>query len=89
MYVPAVACVGDAISHQGAIVGGSPTVSDLGRGVPVARIGDPVACRIHGSQTIISGSVIVFADNIGIARVGDSISCGATIISGSPSVEAV
>lgn len=81
-----VARIGDPISHGGAIAGGSPNV--FCNGLNVARIGDPVACLIHGAQSIATGSGSVFCNGSGVARVGDSITCGAVIVDGSPNVYA-
>jgi uncharacterized Zn-binding protein involved in type VI secretion len=85
--MPAVARVGDSISHGGSITGGSPTtvVDDLA----LARLGDPVHCVVHGAQTI-SGpcSPTTQADGLRVARVGDGVSCGATITTGSPTTRA-
>lgn len=64
---------------------------------PVARIGDIGigTCYCHKSPitvvgTIVAGSSTKFANNIGIARIGDMVicSCGhvTTIVMGSPSV---
>lgn len=80
--MPQGARLGDAISHGGGIVAGSPNVFD--NGIPAARLGDAVVCRIHGSQSISSASPNVFVNGIPRARLGDSISCGATIVSASP-----
>jgi uncharacterized Zn-binding protein involved in type VI secretion len=82
--MPAVARIGDPISHGGAIIEGSPNV--FANGAQVARIGDAVYCDIHKEQVIVSGSGTVFANGSGVAREGDEISCGAVIIQGSPNV---
>ena len=82
MTAPAVARIGDPISHGGDITGGSPDVK--ANSIGVARLGDAVNCVIHGEQTITSASTTVKANSRGVARVGDSISCGATITGGSP-----
>lgn len=82
--MPAVARIGDAVSHGGSITGGSSNVR--ANGVGVARIGDPAFCAVHFVVTIVGGSTSVFANEQGVARVGDSLSCGATISSGSPDV---
>ena len=79
-----VARIGDKISHGGTISSGSANV--FCNGIGVARIGDPVACDLHGAQTITGGSTTVFANSKRLARVGDSISCGAVITTGSPDV---
>lgn len=80
-----VARIGDAISHGGAITGGSPnTTADT---LAVARLGDPVICDIHGDQIIVSASLVTLVDSLGVARLGDAISCGATIVTASEDVE--
>ena len=79
---PAVARVGDSISHGGEITGGSPNV--FTNAIATARLGDPVECAIHGAQTIVTASSTVIANGVGVARQGDLISCGATITEGSP-----
>jgi uncharacterized Zn-binding protein involved in type VI secretion len=80
--VPQAARIGDAISHGGAIVAGSPNV--FIEGPASARVGDAVLCAIHGSQVIVSGSTTVFVNGPQKARLGDSVSCGATIVAGAP-----
>lgn len=82
--MPLAARLGDTISHGGAIVSGSPIVFIDGR--PGARLGDAVACSLHGPQVIVTGSAIVSYDCMPAARMGDTTSCGATIVSGSPIV---
>lgn len=84
MTIPAVARLGDPISHGGQITGASTDVK--ANGIGVARFGDTVHCDVHGNQTISSASTTVNADGRGVARVGDSISCGAVITDGSPNV---
>ena len=74
--------VGDAISHGGVIIAGSPNV--FVEGPPSARMGDAVMCANHGSQVIVSGSVTVLVNGPQKARMGDMISCGATIVAGAP-----
>ena len=81
--MPKAARVGDSISHGGSIVGGSPDHFDEGKAV--ARIGDPAVCSQHGTVVITSGSGSTKVNGIPLARVGDSLSCGAVISSGSGS----
>lgn len=81
-----IARLNDIISHGGQIVEGSLNVITNGR--PTARLGDRVACIIHGSQVISSASGTVKANSRGIARLGDMISCGAIITSASTNVKA-
>ena len=84
--MPAVARMGDAISHGGSILGGAARTQAEGQ--PVARQGDAVTCSEHGMQTITGGSGSVLVEGKLIARVGDAISCGATIIAGAATVQA-
>lgn len=84
--MPNVARKGDAISHGGYIMEGSPTVSADGQAV--ARLGDRVICALHGQQFITSASSTVYVNGRGVARIGDMTSCGATIISGSGKFQA-
>lgn len=79
--MPQIARVGDAISHGGTIIGGSPTA--MCNGKKIARQGDSVACSRHGTRFITGGSPNVKCDGIPVARVGDAISCGAVITIGS------
>jgi uncharacterized Zn-binding protein involved in type VI secretion len=74
--------LGDAGSHGGSIVTGSPDV--LTNGQPVARVGDTYACPIHGANPIATGSPDTLANGAPVARVGDVTACGATLVSGSP-----
>ena len=84
--MPAVARIGDAISHGGTILSGAART--LAAGQPVARQGDPVSCAQHGLQTITGGSATTLVEGKPVARVGDQVSCGATIISGAGTVQA-
>ncbi len=79
-----VARIGDAISHGGQITSASPDC--FGDNRKIARLGDTVICAIHGTQTIITASNNLFCNGIPVARQGDQISCGATIIEGSETI---
>lgn len=93
--MPAVARNTDLIGHvisgvltvTGNITSGDLTV--LTNGLATARLTDHAHCNLptHGDVTI-SGpcSLNVFYGGLAVARVGDGISCGAVIISGSPTV---
>ena len=85
--MPAVARVGDTSSHGGAILNGSPNLNAEGR--PVARVGDTLQCPSHGPQPIVS-SPITGKTNQGrvLAVVGARAACGATITTGSPTLNA-
>lgn len=77
-----LARLGDPINHGGAIISGSPTATCDGKSV--ARVGDKVACSVHGQQVIISGSSTNYVDDVPVAHVGSKISCGAEVVAGSP-----
>ncbi|OLS63958.1 PAAR domain-containing protein [Pseudomonas putida] len=50
---------------------------------PVVLVGHRHDCPVHGPGTVTSGSTEDVVNGRGIARVGDSISCGAVIRTGS------
>lgn len=81
--MPAVAHIGDFISHeppipQGAVIGGSPDVFAQGRAV--ARVGDYAMCEEHGLVQIASGSATVYANGQRVAHNGSTCTCGAVVI---------
>lgn len=80
--MPPVARVGDAGSHDGVIITGSPSRTADGRAV--ARVGDIYDCPLHGPNPIIAGSSISTAEGRAVARVNDPTACGAVITTGSP-----
>lgn len=84
--MPAVARIGDTSSHGGEIISGSANVR--ANGIGVARVGDILACPIHGLRELVEGSPNVLANGAGVVRVGDHAECGAEIIEGSPNVNA-
>jgi uncharacterized Zn-binding protein involved in type VI secretion len=51
---------------------------------PIVLIGHHHSCPIHGIGVVTSGSEITMVNNRPVARIGDSISCGAKITTGSP-----
>lgn len=53
---------------------------------PVVLLGHAHTCPLHGLGTVISGSPVCSLHGRPVACVGDKISCGATIITGSPTV---
>ncbi|RUS67925.1 hypothetical protein CUZ56_00406 [Saezia sanguinis] len=53
---------------------------------PVVLLGHAHTCPIHGPGTVISGSPVCSLHGKPVARQGDKISCGPTIITGSPTV---
>jgi uncharacterized Zn-binding protein involved in type VI secretion len=72
--------VGDATTHGGTVVSGSPFTGVDGK--PVARISDSVACPKCGPTTIVSGDATIVIDGQPVARHGDATTCGATLIAG-------
>lgn len=83
--MPAIARIGDHISHGGVIVSGSSNVFANNKSVARATI-DGALCLVHGLQLITTGSPNVFCNGYPVARVGDLIACGAVITDGSPNV---
>jgi uncharacterized Zn-binding protein involved in type VI secretion len=69
--------LGDASSHGGMVMTGSPNVFVDGK--PVARLGDKVSCPIHGDTVINSGSPTYIIDGKPTARDGDTTACGARL----------
>ncbi|MET0320174.1 MAG: PAAR domain-containing protein [Duganella sp.] len=72
--------LGDKTSHGGAVLSASP-VSESG-GIAVARVGDRVSCPRpgHVNCVIVSGDATMIVDGQPVARHGDKVSCGATLI---------
>jgi uncharacterized Zn-binding protein involved in type VI secretion len=72
--------LGDKTSHGGVVLTASP-LSDSG-GIPIARVGDMVACPLpgHTPSVIISGDPTMIVDGKPVARNGDKTSCGASLI---------
>lgn len=96
--MPAVARHGDIIGH-GVTPSGILVVTKFTNVTidlkPVIKVGDVTTCShaIHlpatsVSTTVETGSSIVKAQENPIARVGDNMSCGAIILTGSPKVNA-
>lgn len=50
---------------------------------PVVLVGHRHSCPIHGPGTVVSGAPSTNIDGRAVARVGDQISCGAVIQTGS------
>jgi uncharacterized Zn-binding protein involved in type VI secretion len=74
--------VGDATSHGGKVVSSSAIHFKI-HGVPVACVGDPCSCPIpgHDNCTITTGSPHHLIGGKQVAFDGDSLSCGAKLIS--------
>ncbi|HEX7934335.1 MAG TPA: PAAR domain-containing protein [Paraburkholderia sp.] len=52
---------------------------------PIVLVGHRHACPVHGMGTVINGTTGVTVNGRAVARIGDSTSCGAVIITGSTS----
>ena len=52
---------------------------------PIVLVGHKHICPIHGKGEVVSGNSGTLVDGRAVACVGDSISCGAVIQTGSPS----
>jgi len=78
--------LGDSTSHGGAIISGSGDV--IIDGMPAGRLGDPHACPLpgHGANAITSGYTNILINGIPAAAINDLCACGATIVTGSPTV---
>ncbi|WP_236186210.1 PAAR domain-containing protein [Pseudomonas protegens] len=51
---------------------------------PIVLVGHQHSCPIHGTGTVVSGASSAEVDGRAVARIGDRISCGAIIQTGSP-----
>ena len=68
---------------------GSPDV--FINGIPAGRVGDAYAlhgCPVHPAHggVIASGSSTVFINGKPAGRIGDAVSCGGSVMEGSPDV---
>ncbi|MFC5698816.1 PAAR domain-containing protein [Pseudomonas sp. GCM10022186] len=52
---------------------------------PIVLVGHRHSCPLHGEGTVVSGASQANIDGRPVARIGDKISCGAVIQTGSPS----
>jgi uncharacterized Zn-binding protein involved in type VI secretion len=75
-----VILLGDTTTHGGKVITASETHSYMG--IPVARVGDMVECpKCKGTYPIVEGAPKAFDRGKPIARHGDKVACGATLIS--------
>jgi uncharacterized Zn-binding protein involved in type VI secretion len=75
-----VVVLGDTTTHGGKVITGSENHSYMD--IPVARVGDMVECpKCKGVYPIIEGALGTFDHGKPIARHGDKVACGATLIS--------
>lgn len=77
--------LGDATSHGGKVVTASGTAH--AHGIAVARKGDVCVCPINGHSPCIiaEGDPTVLIAGVPVAFEGHKTSCGATLISSTPS----
>lgn len=86
MGMPA-ARIGDIFVHDdciGVLTGGSDNV--ITEGIEQSRLTDTGDCECDGDVTVATASETVFADDLGCARIGDTMSCGGVIVTGAYSV---
>jgi uncharacterized Zn-binding protein involved in type VI secretion len=74
--------LGDATTHGGKVISTSASHFKV-HGIPVACVGDTCSCPItgHASCTITGGSAHHTISGKHVAFDGDSLSCGAKLIS--------
>lgn len=75
-----IARLGDSSSHGGSIV--SSASRTLAEGQLIARVGDILACPLHGLNPIVSGSPDHIVEGQACARTSSVTACGASIIGG-------
>lgn len=78
--MPAIAHLGDALSHGGSVASASPDV--YADGIQVARVTDRAFCAQHGVVVIVTGANTVLVNGLPAAHNGSLCSCGAVVISG-------
>ncbi len=76
--MPAIAHLGDVLSHGGSVATASPDVYAQGR--QVARVTDRAFCAQHGVVTIVTGAATVMVNGLAAAHHGSLCSCGALVI---------
>ncbi|MGK0547386.1 PAAR domain-containing protein [Halomonas cupida] len=81
--------VGDSSSHGGTVVTGQANY--LVNGIPVAVVGDMVACpqKGHGVCPIVEGHPTFFVNGKAVAFHGCSTACGATLLSSTTHYHAI
>lgn len=80
-----VIVVGDTLApHGGTVTTGSNT--DVVDGKPIARKGDTVECKEHGTQTISEGEETGMFGGRPVALHGHKAGCGCTLVSNGKTV---
>ncbi len=77
--------LGDPTSHGGAVTSASSKV--IVRGIPVALLGDSVACPIRSHRDCVIQTIHkpnVKHNGVPVAMEGDLASCGAVLLSTAP-----
>lgn len=77
--MPKVIRLGDTSDHGGEII--TSASKTFYNDKLAARIGDILACPIHGPNPIIEGSAKQIVEGSPLAREGDHTECGAALIS--------
>jgi uncharacterized Zn-binding protein involved in type VI secretion len=77
-----VARLGDTSDHGGAIV--TAGTQHAAGGVAIARVTDILACPIHGTNPIVTGSPNFVSQGERVARTSSLTACGASIIGSAP-----
>ena len=70
--------LGDPTNHGGAVTNVAASHCTVG-GIPVACVGDPVSCPLHGAGTIIEGEQRQTINGAQVAYDGHKTSCGAAL----------
>ncbi len=78
--MPLIIRLGDTSTHGGQVVTSASKWQC--EGALIARLGDMLACPLHGINPIIESSETWFCEGAGIAREGDKTLCQAELISG-------
>lgn len=83
-----VIVVGDTLApHGGTVTTGSN--QDIVDGKPVARKGDTVECKEHGTQTIAEGDEAGMVSGSPVALQGHRVTCGCTLVSRGTTISVV
>jgi uncharacterized Zn-binding protein involved in type VI secretion len=90
--MPFAARITDLTAHSG-VVGGTGVINVLIGGQPAAVAGNPALCfhlcglpTPHPPGPFVKGSATVLIGGLPALRMGDLSCCGATVVSGAPTV---
>lgn len=78
--MPLIVRLDDTSDHGGRVI--TSASKTYAEGMLVARIGDILACPLHGPNPIVEGSPDTYCEGPAVARHGDHTACGAALISG-------